>query len=96
MFSKHPAHTRQGPDYLPAVDPDIPSRSCCCPARPMVKIIMPPVPGREHPVDLWLCGHHYHASRAALLAAGADAIDLSALRDPGAEAGVPAQAAAAP
>jgi len=32
---------------------------------------MPPVPGRPHPVDLWLCGHHYRASVAALDAVGA-------------------------
>jgi hypothetical protein len=32
---------------------------------------MPPVPARPHPVDLWLCGHHYRSSLAALNAAGA-------------------------
>lgn len=32
---------------------------------------MPPVPGRQHPVDLWLCGHHYRSSAAALESAGA-------------------------
>jgi hypothetical protein len=32
---------------------------------------MPPVPGRTRPVDLWLCGHHYRASVAALDAASA-------------------------
>jgi hypothetical protein len=39
---------------------------------------MPPVPGRDHPVDLWLCGHHYRASSAALLLAGAQVEDLTA------------------
>jgi len=39
---------------------------------------MPPAPGRIHPVDLWLCGHHYHASRAALLRAGARVEELTA------------------
>ena len=58
-------------------DPSVPSRSCCCPARPVVKVIMPAAPGRPNPVDLWLCGHHYRASRAALLAAGADVEDLT-------------------
>jgi len=33
---------------------------------------MPPVPGRPRRVDLWLCGHHYRSSLAALNAAGAD------------------------
>jgi hypothetical protein len=26
---------------------------------------------RPHPVDLWLCGHHYRAAQAALAEAGA-------------------------
>ena len=55
-------------------------RSCCCAARPAVTVIMPQAPGRLHPVDLLLCGHHYQAGRAALRAAGATAYD---------EAGVP-------
>jgi len=55
-------------------------RSCCCAARPAVTVIMPPAPGRLHPVDLLLCGRHYRAGRAALRAAGATAYD---------EAGVP-------
>jgi hypothetical protein len=43
----------------------------------MIKIVMPPAPGRPHPVDLWLCGHHYRESRQALAAAGARARELS-------------------
>jgi len=58
-------------------------RSCCCPARPAVTVIMPPAPGRLHPVDLLLCGHHYQAGRAALHTAGATVND---------EAGVPIMA----
>jgi hypothetical protein len=50
-------------------------RSCCCPARPAVTVIMPPVPGRPHPADLLLCGHHYQAGRAALHAVGATVYD---------------------
>ena len=46
-------------------------RACCCPARPVVRVIMPPAPGRAHPVDLLLCGHHYRTSRVALAATGA-------------------------
>jgi hypothetical protein len=38
---------------------------------------MPPTARRAHPVDLWLCGHHYRASLAALLAAGASVEDLA-------------------
>ena len=42
---------------------------------------MPPVPGRAHPIDLWLCGHHYRASLAALRAAGATVEDLTPTDD---------------
>ena len=50
-------------------------RACCCPARPVVRVILPPAPGRLDPVDLLLCGHHYRASQAALAAAGAEVYD---------------------
>jgi hypothetical protein len=43
----------------------------------VVKVIMPPVPGRRRSVDLWLCGHHYRASRAALLLADARVEELA-------------------
>jgi hypothetical protein len=46
-------------------------RACCCPAQPVVRVIMPPTPPRQHPVDLLLCGHHYRVSRPALAAARA-------------------------
>jgi hypothetical protein len=54
-------------------------RACCCPARPVVRVIMPPGPGRPGPVDLLLCGHHYRVSRAALRAAGAIVYDEAGL-----------------
>jgi hypothetical protein len=50
-------------------------RACCCPARPVVTVVMPSAPGRPHAVDLLLCGHHYRVSRAALAAAGAAVYD---------------------
>ena len=80
MFNRHPAqeasrdaawHERLGFAGSP-----VPARACCCPARPVVKVSMPPVPGRPYPVDLWLCGHHYRSSWAALDAAGA-MVDLA-------------------
>jgi hypothetical protein len=49
--------------------------SCCCPARPVVRVLLPPSSTRPHSVDLLLCGHHYLVSRAALAAANAIAID---------------------
>jgi hypothetical protein len=51
-------------------------RACCCPARPMVMVIIPPAAGRPHSTDLLLCGHHYRASAAALNAIGAAVLDF--------------------
>ena len=53
-------------------------RSCCCPAKPVVMVIMPPAPGRPHQTDLLLCGHHYRVSRRALAAVGATVVDIDA------------------
>jgi hypothetical protein len=51
-------------------------RACCCPARPMVTVMMPPAAAsRPNPVDLLLCGHHYRVSQAALRAAGVTVYD---------------------
>jgi hypothetical protein len=50
-------------------------RACCCPARPVVRAVMPATATRPEPVDLLLCGHHYRAGQAALRAAGAAAYD---------------------
>ncbi len=63
-------------DLIPSASPAVADRACCCLARPVVRIIMPPSPTREHETDLLLCGHHYRASCAALLAAGATAEEL--------------------
>ena len=65
-------------------------RACCCPARPVVRVIMPPARGRPHPVDLLLCGHHYRVSRAALRAAGAVAYDEGGLQITDRDVGSPA------
>jgi hypothetical protein len=78
MFRKYAPAPEVSPFEEPIfADPSVPSRACCCPARPVVRVIMPPTPEREHPVDLWLCGHHYRASLQALLAAGATVEDLT-------------------
>jgi len=50
-------------------------RACCCPCRPVVRVLIPPTAARPHSVDLLLCGHHYRASLAALAAAGAVILD---------------------
>lgn len=50
-------------------------RACCCPAMPVVTVLMPPSRTRDHVTSLLLCGHHFRASREALRAAGATAYD---------------------
>jgi hypothetical protein len=82
MFNRHQqAHGDPVPGRLSFIDPSVPSRADCCPARPMVKVLMPPSPERPHPVDLWLCGHHYRASLVALQIAGARVEDLNRAPD---------------
>jgi len=67
------AHAGDAIDWRAARRAD---HACCCTARPTVIAIMPPAPGRPHPTDLLLCGHHYRLSRRALAAAGATVLDL--------------------
>jgi hypothetical protein len=55
--------------------PRLADRSCCCPARPVVMVLIPPDITRPLPADLLLCRHHYLASRVALAAVGASVID---------------------
>jgi hypothetical protein len=55
-------------------------RACCCVARAMVRVVMPPAEGRSHETELLLCGHHYRVSRAALAAAHARVEELPASR----------------
>ncbi|HEY5354816.1 MAG TPA: hypothetical protein VIK57_20415 [Streptosporangiaceae bacterium] len=64
-----------GPETTPAAPIDwralrFADRACCCAARPATVVIMSPAPGRSHPTDLLLCGHHYRASQMALAVAG--------------------------
>jgi len=52
-------------DELAGIGPaiGIAERACCCPARPVVKAVMPATASRPEPVDLLLCGHHYRAGK---------------------------------
>jgi hypothetical protein len=50
--------------------------ACCCPAKPVVRVIMPPAATRPHRTELLLCGHHYRASRQALAAANATVTEV--------------------
>jgi hypothetical protein len=72
---RHAADLGKLDDLLPSLRHVVADRACCCPATPVVSVIMPPAPGRPHPVDLLLCGHHFRVSRAALAAAGAAVYD---------------------
>jgi hypothetical protein len=81
MFSRRQDHGAPASDQLTFIDPSVPSRACCCPARPVVKVIMPPTPHRPQPADLWLCGHHYRASLVSLELAGATVEDFGSVPD---------------
>ena len=85
MFGRHQAReepAKDTPEQSWLTDPSVPSRACCCPGRPAFKVTMPAAKGRRDAVDLWLCGHHYNASRPALSAAGATAESLPVPDDP--------------
>jgi hypothetical protein len=53
--------------------------ACCCPATPVVRVVMPPTLARPHPTDLLLCGHHYRVSRQRLAALNATVQKLPAV-----------------
>lgn len=60
-----------------------PGRACCCPAEPVVKVLLPTFrQDSAHIVDLYLCGHHYRKSFGTLVDSGATTITL--LRTPAA------------
>ena len=61
--------TAAAPAAEPAPPPRPESRACCCPGRPVVRVIMPAAATRPRTVDLLLCGHHYRVSLAAAMAA---------------------------
>lgn len=75
----------EGPDASEP-DPDgMPTRrysgrACCCPAQPVVVVVLPPRGDRPAETDLVLCGHHYRVSKAALAAAGATILDMTGHR----------------
>lgn len=82
MFKRYAAESEFPSLEEPSLtDPSVPSRACCCPARPVVRVTMPPTADRAYPVDLWLCGHHYRVSLHALLAAGAKVDELTVTAD---------------
>jgi hypothetical protein len=63
----------------PAVSPS--GEACCCVARAVVRVVMPPTAARPHETELLLCGHHYRVSRAALAVAHATVSELPGSAD---------------
>ena len=80
--SLHPAGrgaTAPGPlhdDTIKAGRPVILGPACCCPANPVVRVIIPSTAARPHDTELLLCGHHYRGSREALATANATVTEL--------------------
>jgi hypothetical protein len=68
---------RAGPERVAPLE--VAARACCCPARPVVTVVIPPTASRPHPVDLLMCGHHFRITQAALRAAGAAVYDRTGL-----------------
>jgi hypothetical protein len=61
--------------------PGAADRACCCVAKAVVRVVMPPAQGRPHETELLLCGHHYRVSRQALAVAHARVDELPGSRD---------------
>jgi hypothetical protein len=49
--------------------------SCCCPSRPIVRVVMLATTERPRPAELLLCGHHYRASSEHLVRSRASVYD---------------------
>jgi hypothetical protein len=80
--SLHPSVRKDGAAALfdaasrQEVLPAAADRSCCCVAKAVVRVVMPPTRARPHETELLLCGHHYRVSRQALAAAHASVVQL--------------------
>jgi hypothetical protein len=60
----------------PGLTVGLSGQACCCVARAVVRVVMPPSAGRPHETELLLCGHHYRVTRAALAVAHASVSEL--------------------
>jgi hypothetical protein len=74
---RHQSTSQDGTAVQPASggfapgSPTILADRSCCPARQVVRAIMPPTQTRPRKTDLLPCGHHYRVSRGSLAAAHA-------------------------
>ena len=79
MDTSFPPQPGQDPSsYGQGPDQSVTGPACCCPAMPVVRVVMPPTLTRPHPTDLLLCGHHYRVSRQRLAALNATVEKLPA------------------
>ena len=79
LFTRHPGAAAGKDGMLPerAAPFSVTDQACCCPARPVVMVILPATAVRPFPTDLLLCGHHFRVNEGALRAAGALAYDAT-------------------
>jgi hypothetical protein len=79
LFTRHNGAAAGKDKMLPerAAPFSVTDQACCCPARPVVMVILPATADRPFPEDLLLCGHHFRVNESALRAAGALAYDAT-------------------
>jgi hypothetical protein len=79
LFTRHLGAAAGKDEMLPrrAAPFSVTDQACCCPARPVVMVILPATADRPFPEDLLLCGHHFRVNESALRAAGAVAYDAT-------------------
>jgi len=79
LFTRHNGAAAGKNGMLPqrAAPFSVTDQACCCPARPVVMVILPATADRPFPEDLLLCGHHFRVNESALRAAGAVAYDAT-------------------
>ena len=79
LFTRHPGAAAGKDGMLPerAAPFSVTDQACCCPARPVVMVILPATSTSPFPADLLLCGHHFRVNERALRAAGAQAYDAA-------------------
>jgi hypothetical protein len=79
LFTRHHGAAVGKDEMLPGCTApfSVTDQACCCPARPVVMVILPATATRPSPADLLLCGHHFRVNERALRAAGALAYDAT-------------------
>ena len=85
VVDQHPVHPRSDgwpPSFLAPID--VISRACCCPASPVIQVLIPATSERGS-MELLFCHHHYRACSIALASFGVALYDdAGRLMDPSA------------